>query len=138
MKPRIRTCLEVASIRGGALDSLWFFVPLSLLAAFVLVLFSLAPPAIAARGHVFCETCTFGSPGSGPGKFNEPAGLAVNEATTEANAGYVYVVDKGNNRVEVFDAKGKYQFEFNGSGTLPNDEGKAAPETLCLLFCIPV
>jgi DNA-binding beta-propeller fold protein YncE len=67
-------------------------------------------PALAARGHMF--TGSFASPGSGPGQLNEPAGVAVNEAT-----GDVYVVDKANDRVEIFNKDGsKFEGEFNGSG----------------------
>jgi DNA-binding beta-propeller fold protein YncE len=67
-------------------------------------------PALAARGHVF--TGSFASPGSGPGQLGEPSGVAVNETT-----GDVYVVDKANNRVEIFNHDGsKFEGEFNGSG----------------------
>jgi hypothetical protein len=52
----------------------------------------------------------FGEPGSGDGQLSAPAGVAVNEAT-----GDVYVVDRGNDRVEVFDTEGKYLSQFNGS-----------------------
>src|SRR6201995_999074 len=65
--------------------------------------------------------CQAGLSGNGPGQFDNPDGIAVNEAT-----GNVYVVDKNNNRVEIFNASGtKLEGEFNGSGLLPN-EGKAA------------
>ena len=73
-----------------------------------------ASPALAARGHVFGSA--FGAPGTGNGQFKEPSGVAVNEAT-----GGVYVVDKGNNRVEYFSAAGAYEGQFNGSGLLPNE-----------------
>jgi DNA-binding beta-propeller fold protein YncE len=89
----------------------WLKRPLVL--ACTLVLTSLAvsvSPALAARGHVFCEQCSFTPEGAHA--FKEPSGVAVNEAT-----GDVYVVDKGNNRVEYFTAKGEYQGEFNGSTT---------------------
>jgi DNA-binding beta-propeller fold protein YncE len=85
-------------------------------------------PALAARGHLF--TGSFGSPGSGAGQLGEPVGVAVNEAT-----GDIYVVDKANNRVEIFNSNGsKFEGEFNGSGlgigTLGSglllNEGKAA------------
>lgn len=105
-----------------------------------------ATPALAVRGHEFagafgwgvadgspelqrCQSkapgeapkCLPGFAGEGPGQFNAPNAIAVDEAT-----GQVYVVDKGNNRVEIFNASGsEFQGEFNGSGLLPN-EGKAA------------
>jgi hypothetical protein len=57
-------------------------------------------------------TGSFGSPGSGAGQFGEAVGVAVNEAT-----GDVYVLDKANDRVEIFNANGsKFEGEFNGSG----------------------
>jgi len=77
---------------------------LTVLAVLVLA----AAPALAARGHVFVGS--FGS--LGPGQLGEPVDVAVNEAT-----GDVYVVDKANNRVEIFNSTGsKFEGEFNGSG----------------------
>jgi DNA-binding beta-propeller fold protein YncE len=84
-------------------------------------------PALAARGHVFSNSF-----GSGPcvvtplelcaGKFDDPSGVAVNEAT-----GDVYVVDKGNDRVEYFNSTGtKLEGEFSGSGLLMNEGSKEA------------
>jgi hypothetical protein len=67
-------------------------------------------PALAARGHVFEKT--FGQAGSGNGELSEPRGVAVNESS-----GDVYVVDKGNDRVERFSATGAYEGQFDGSGT---------------------
>ena len=89
--------------------------------AFLTVLGALAfmaTPALAARGHVFCTTCTIAP--TGGEAFNDPAGIAVNEAT-----GDVYVVDAGNGRVEYFTAAGVYAGEFTGPsatgiGTLTN------------------
>ncbi len=43
----------------------------------------------------------FGSPGSGPGQFNQPVGIGVGADGT------VWVVDSGNNRLQGFDADGK-------------------------------
>jgi DNA-binding beta-propeller fold protein YncE len=79
-------------------------------------LLSSAAPAMAARGHVF--SASFGEPCSpapapcGPGQLDEPAGVAVNETT-----GDVYVVDKGDNRVERFSSAGTYLGQFDGSGS---------------------
>ncbi len=95
-------------------------VALVALCAVVGVLVLSAGSALAARGHVFCETCTFGSKGAGPGQFENPAGVAIDEAT-----GDVYVVDKGDDRVEWFSSTGVYEGEFNGSGLLLN-EGREA------------
>jgi DNA-binding beta-propeller fold protein YncE len=70
----------------------------------------MAAPAFATGGHVFSSS--FGTKGTGHGQFEDPSGVAVNNAT-----GNVYVVDKGNNRVEEFSAEGAFVAEFNGSGT---------------------
>jgi hypothetical protein len=53
----------------------------------------------------------WGSAGSGPGQFNSPNGLAVD------NAGYVYVADYYNNRVEKFTAAGDFILEWGTYGT---------------------
>jgi hypothetical protein len=59
--------------------------------------------------------------GSGNGEFSEPTGVAVNDGTdviTEPQAGDVYVLDRGNDRVEWFDAAGtKFEGQFTGSET---------------------
>jgi hypothetical protein len=70
-----------------------------------------ATPALAVRGHVFSHT--FSTSGSGNGQLNEPEDVAVNEAT-----GDVYVVDKGNDRVEYFSSTGAYIGQFSGEGAL--------------------
>jgi hypothetical protein len=69
-----------------------------------------AAPALARRGHEFGKA--FGTEGSGAGQFKEPAGIAVNEATHQ-----LYVVDKADNRVEVFSSAGAFEGQFDGSGT---------------------
>jgi hypothetical protein len=62
---------------------------------------------MAKTAHVFSSSFT----GSGANALSEPAGVAVNNAT-----GDVYVVDKGHNRVEEFNATGTAVLaEFNGS-----------------------
>jgi hypothetical protein len=107
----------ILRVVGETIDS--FRTPAISLAVLLAGALSLgATPAFAARGHVFSHS--FGSAGAGNGQLSEPEALAVNEAT-----GDVYVVDKGNNRVERFSSVGVYEDEFNGSGTLPS-EGKAA------------
>ena len=93
---------------------------LASLGAFAGGLLLWSAPVLATRGHVF--TGTFGGKGAGAGQLSEPAGVAVNEAN-----GDVYVVDRGNDRVEYFSSTGAYIGEFNGSGTNVAVEGKAAP-----------
>ncbi len=48
MTRRLHTRFTAAALRGARLDTLWFFAPLSLLAALVLALFTLVPAARAA------------------------------------------------------------------------------------------
>ncbi len=55
---------------------------------------------------------SFGLAPADPAPLSDPAGLAVNQST-----GNVYVVDKGNDRVEWFDSAGKYEGQFNGGAT---------------------
>jgi DNA-binding beta-propeller fold protein YncE len=104
---------------------------LAWVAALLVALMIAAAPALAARGHVFDHA--FGEPclvePCEPGKLKEPDGVAVNEAT-----GTVYVVDRGNNRVEIFNSTGtKIEGEFNGpsaTGTGSLTEGSTTIESV--------
>jgi peptidylamidoglycolate lyase len=51
---------------------------------------------------------TWGTPGTGPGQFNLPHGIDVDDS------GRVYVADRGNSRVQVFDANGQFLAEWRG------------------------
>jgi hypothetical protein len=62
------------------------------------------------------DKCQPGSEGTEPGKFKGPAGIAVNNETHN-----VYVVDRGNDRVQEFNEQGQYLAEFNGSGLNLNE-----------------
>ena len=53
-----------------------------------------------------------GRSGSGDGEFNRPAGIAVDEH------GDIYVADRGNNRVQLFNRFGRYVEKFLGDATL--------------------
>ena len=68
-----------------------------------------------ARGHV--PVGVFGGPCGGPpcagSLFDGPAGVAV-----DAASGVVYVVDKGDGRVEWFSAAGVFLGQWDGSETL--------------------
>jgi hypothetical protein len=81
-------------VRAALLSALCTFLP----AALTLPSDALA---LSARGHVAAGS--FGAPGGGDGQLNQPAGIAVNEAT-----GDVYVVDAGNSRIERFAASGAF------------------------------
>ena len=50
---------------------------------------------------------SWGEPGTGPGEFN-----IVHNICTDAD-GWVYVADRENHRVQVFDGNGKYETQFN-------------------------
>jgi DNA-binding beta-propeller fold protein YncE len=80
--------------------------------------------ALAARGHVFSHA--FGEPCTaepcGNGQFKEPSGVAVNEAT-----GRVYVIDRGDARIEYFSALGAYEGQFNGSETPAKEPNPGEP-----------
>jgi DNA-binding beta-propeller fold protein YncE len=56
----------------------------------------------------------WGSLGAGPGQFNLPWGVAVNQANGE-----VYVADQNNHRVQVFDANGAFLRQFGSLGAGP-------------------
>jgi hypothetical protein len=65
-------------------------------------------PALAQREHAF--SASFGSAGAGNGQLSQPGALAVNDMT-----GDVYVIDRGNGRVEEFSSTGAYVGQFDGS-----------------------
>jgi hypothetical protein len=76
-----------------------------------------ATPAFAVKQYV--PGVSFGSAGSGAGQFTEPVGVAVNDSTNPIATAKedVYVVDKGNNRIERFNSTGtSFEGQFNGSG----------------------
>jgi DNA-binding beta-propeller fold protein YncE len=58
------------------------------------------------------ERFRLGPRGSGPGQFNIPLAAAV-----AADDGSLYVVDSGNFRVQAFDSRGRFKFQFGGLGT---------------------
>jgi DNA-binding beta-propeller fold protein YncE len=52
----------------------------------------------------------WGEKGSGPGQFDLPHGIALDRS------GRVYVADRGNARVQIFDPSGRYLAEWKGAG----------------------
>lgn len=84
------------------------------------------PPALAAVGYGF--TGSFGGATSTPADpepLSDPAGVAVNDTT-----GDVYVVDRGDNRVQHFSSTGAYIGQFDGS-TAPTG-AFSAPEAIAV------
>jgi hypothetical protein len=83
----------------------------------------LSASALAVREHSlagsFGETCPAEPEPCGNGQFREAIGIAVNETS-----GNIYVVDRSADRVQYFNAKGKYLGQFDGSGSQPSEEGK--------------
>ncbi|MEO7505836.1 MAG: peptidyl-alpha-hydroxyglycine alpha-amidating lyase family protein [Pyrinomonadaceae bacterium] len=53
---------------------------------------------------------TWGTKGTGPGEFGELHGIALD------STGRVFVADRGNNRIQIFDADGKYITEWKQFG----------------------
>jgi len=58
---------------------------------------------------------SWGEPGSGPGQFNVPHSIAVDDA------GNVYVADRGNRRIQVFDGDGKFLRQMTIDVPAPSD-----------------
>jgi DNA-binding beta-propeller fold protein YncE len=71
----------------------------------------LATPALASGPPLLLGY--WGGLGSGPGQFNHPGDVAV------APDGNVYVVDRGNDRVQYFTSSGSYLGEWGSTGTAP-------------------
>jgi streptogramin lyase len=67
----------------------------------------------AAAANTFTFTSKFGEVGTEPGKLKTPWGVAVD------SAGNLWVADTGNNRIEKFDAEGKYLSKFGETGSEP-------------------
>ena len=92
--------------------------------------------ALAVRGHVFAKA--FGEKGSGAGQFEEPSGVAVDEATGDWASGDVYVTTSSQQRpeydvVDVFkpEAGGKEPAKtvavIEGVCSLPNEPVPQCP-----------
>lgn len=77
---------------------------LALTALLLSTLLARSAQALSQRGWTYDKSLTIGSEGSGVGQLKDPQGVAVNEET-----GTIYVVDSGNNRIDVFSAKGEFE-----------------------------
>jgi DNA-binding beta-propeller fold protein YncE len=58
---------------------------------------------------------SFGEPGSGPGQFNTPHSIATDARDN------IYVADRGNRRIQVFDTAGKFLRQFSIDVLVPAD-----------------
>src|SRR6266540_3226819 len=66
--------------------------------------------ASAAQASLFTASSTFGSPGSAPGQFQSPLGVAIQQSS-----GNVYVADSQNARVQKFSPNGDFIAAFGQS-----------------------
>jgi len=71
--------------------------------------------------HLF----SWGAPGTDPGQFNIPHNLCCD------CEGWVYVADRENHRVQVFDGKGRYEAQWNNMHRPSGLWMEAGPEPLC-------
>ena len=107
----VRQCEAARALYAKAIDgdrriSVAWSIALCLLLALTTLAWSRTPAsALVDRGHEF--STAFGEAGSGPGQFSDPTEVAVDEAS-----GDVYVVDTGDERVEIFspDGSGGYAY----------------------------
>jgi DNA-binding beta-propeller fold protein YncE len=83
-----------------------------LVASAVVAAVALAGGSAAQAAGTITYLSQFGSPGSGPGQFGSPAGVAFDSAT-----GNMYVADVTNDVVEEFGSSGNYISEFGGPGS---------------------
>ena len=63
---------------------------------------------------------SFGEPGSGPGQFNTPHSIAADAD------GNIYVADRGNGRIQVFDGEGKFERQIKMNVPFDYDQATAA------------
>ena len=122
----------MSMINCERLSRVWCTWVLGCVVVLVASMLGFASPASAKL--IYIPGVSFGSEGSGPGQFKEPVGVAVNDSSeplVQPAAGDVYVVDKGNDRVERFSSTGVYLGQFDGSGTFEVEgkveTGAAAP-----------
>jgi tripartite motif-containing protein 71 len=71
---------------------------------------SLASVAIGELAEHYVFVTKWGSPGDGNGKFIDAAGIGADAL------GHIYVVDRGNDRIEKFDSTGKFITAWGSSG----------------------
>jgi len=94
----------------------------------ILLLFLTSVLTIGCAGFMGSEkeyrfVATWGEKGSGPGKFNDPTGIAVNDHE-------VFVSDARNSRIQVFDLDGNFKRQFGTSGKEPGELGRPMNMTI--------
>ncbi|MGC9435944.1 MAG: SMP-30/gluconolactonase/LRE family protein [Methanomicrobiales archaeon] len=77
--------------------------------ALVILLFLITPVLGAGDGYDFLTE--WGSSGTGEGQFDYPRGIAIDDA------GYVYVTDSWNNRVQKFTSDGDFVTRWGSAGS---------------------
>ncbi|HEX2855736.1 MAG TPA: hypothetical protein VHO24_21045 [Opitutaceae bacterium] len=72
----------------------------------------------------------WGAPGSRPGEFKMPSGVAVDKE------GRIYVADKGNNRIQKFNSNGDFLLEFGGKVLETPLQIASLPNGNLLVLCL--
>jgi len=102
------------------------FLPLTLL-----ITLSPSSPIAIAQGEGTENIQVWGSVGSNPGQFNNPAGIVLDPK------GYVFVVDSNNDRIQKFTSNGTFVDEWGTAGAGPgqfNNPGRIALDPSGNLF----
>jgi len=110
MSNLIRICVESTAQHFKAHRTVWLivFLPLTLL-----ITLSPSSPIAIAQGEGTENIQVWGSVGSNPGQFNNPAGIVLDPK------GYVFVVDSNNNRIQKFTSNGTFVDEWGTAGAGP-------------------
>ncbi|MGH9988664.1 MAG: hypothetical protein ACRD8W_32440, partial [Nitrososphaeraceae archaeon] len=110
MSNLIRICVESTIQHFKAHRTVWLiiFLPLTLL-----ITLSPSSPIVIAQGEGTENIQVWGSVGSNPGQFNNPAGIVLDPK------GYVFVVDSNNDRIQKFTSNGTFVDEWGTAGAGP-------------------
>ena len=110
MSNLIRICVEstAQNFKAHRTVLLIIFLPLTLL-----ITLSPSSPIVIAQGEGTENIQVWGSVGSNPGQFNNPAGIVLDPK------GYVFVVDSNNDRIQKFTSNGTFVDEWGTAGAGP-------------------